>query len=240
MGEATLVLAYKDNEIMDFMQGVSGGFSPELTFLPILAILMRFLNPITERPMNSRVKTLSPPWSIAAQSSFAQTLWIGVFAAATALAARVEIPVQPVPFTLQTMVVLLAGAFLGARNGALSQVLYIGAGAIGLPVFAGGAIGFARLLGPTGGYLLAFPLAAALVGYLISQRRSLVWTAVSMMAGLIVIFAAGTAQLFIVYVHDLSAALTSGFLLFTVWDLAKLGAASMAYHEVAKRWPRVG
>ena len=190
--------------------------------------------------MNSHIKTLSPPWSIAAQSSFAQTLWIGVFAAATALAARVEIPLQPVPFTLQTMVVLLAGAFLGARNGALSQVLYIGAGAIGLPVFAGGAIGFARLLGPTGGYLLAFPLAAALVGYLISQRRSLVWTAVSMMAGLIVIFAAGTAQLFIVYVHDLSAALTSGFLLFTVWDLAKLGAASMAYHEVAKRWPRVG
>ena len=113
MGEAILVLAYKDNEIMDFMQGVSGGFSPELTFLPILAILMRFLNPITERPMNSRVKTLSPPWSIAAQSSFAQTLWIGVFAAATEVGKRLaDFKAAP----QATVVVLSANGTLSGQS----------------------------------------------------------------------------------------------------------------------------
>jgi len=189
--------------------------------------------------MNSSAKAISRPWSIAGQSVAVQILWICAFAGATALAARVEIPAYPVPFTLQTMVVLLAGAFLGPRNGALSQLLYIGAGALGLPVFAGGAIGLARLLGPTGGYLLAFPAAAAVVGYLLTRRRSLLWTAVSMMIGLCIIFASGIAGLF-VFLNDFSAAVTSGLLLFTAWDLAKLGAASMLYHEFARRWPRVG
>jgi biotin transport system substrate-specific component len=189
--------------------------------------------------MNSNASTLARPWSIAGQSSLAQVLWIIGLAAATALAAQVYIPVQPVPFTLQTMIVLLAGASLGPRNGAMSQFLYLGVGAIGLPVFAGGAIGFARLLGPTGGYLLAFPVAAAIVGYLVQRKRSLLWTVVSMLAGLLVIFVAGTAQLAL-FTGDLSTAVTSGFLLFTGWDLLKLGAASMTYHEIAKRWPRVG
>ena len=189
--------------------------------------------------MNTNARTIARPWSIAGQSALVQVLWIIGFAAATALAARVEIPVQPVPFTLQTMMVLLAGAFLGPRNGAMSQFLYLGIGAIGLPVFAGGAIGFLRLLGPTGGYLLAFPVAAAIVGYLVQQKPSLLWTVVSMFAGLLVIFVSGTAQLAL-YTGDLSTAVTSGFLVFTVWDLLKLGAASMTYHEIAKRWPRVG
>lgn len=189
--------------------------------------------------MNTNASTIARPWNIAGQSALVQILWITGFAAATALAARVEIPVQPVPFTLQTMVVLLAGAFLGPRNGATSQILYLGIGALGMPVFAGGAIGFARLLGPTGGYLLAFPVAAAIVGYLVQERRSLLRTVVSMSAGLLVIFVSGTAQLAL-YTGDLSTAATSGFLLFTVWDLLKLGAASMTYHEIAKRWPRAG
>src|SRR5690606_40894557 len=77
----------------------------------------------------------------------------------TAITAQITIPVKPVPFTLQTMAVLLSGAILGAKRGALSQLFYLTLGIIGFPVFAqtpDGAIGFARLLGPTGGYLLAF------------------------------------------------------------------------------------
>ncbi|MBP1691133.1 MAG: biotin transporter substrate-specific component [Bacteroidetes bacterium] len=189
--------------------------------------------------MNSSTRTLAHPWSISEQSVLVQILWISAFAAATALGARVEIPHQPVPFTLQTMMVLLAGAFLGPRNGALSQLLYLGAGSVGLPVFAGGAIGFARILGPTGGYLIAFPIAAALVGFLVSRRRSLPWTVLAMAAGLVVIFLLGAVQLSL-YVKDFPTAMSSGFLLFSWWDLLKLGAASMIYHEVAKRWPRVG
>src|SRR5512135_696659 len=107
---------------------------------------------------NATVRSLV--WS--EQGVAGQLLWIVSFAVATAVAARVEIPHQPVPYTLQTMVVLLSGAFLGARNGALSQLLYLCGGAVGLPLFAGGAFGVAPFIGPTGGYLLAFPAAAAL------------------------------------------------------------------------------
>ena len=169
----------------------------------------------------------------------AQVLWIAAFAAATAAGARVEIPYQPVPFTLQTPIVLLAGAFLGARNGALSQLLYLAAGMIGLPVFAGGAFGLAKLIGPTGGYLLAFPASAAIAGYLVQRGQSLVWRSLSMAAALCLIFLSGTAQLYSVYFHDVRQAIASGVLIFSWWDLLKLSVAVLIYHEVARRWPRL-
>lgn len=190
--------------------------------------------------MTTGTRTLERPWSITDRSILVQTLWIVGFAALTALGARVEIPHQPVPFTLQTMMVLLAGAFLGPRNGAISQLLYIGAGATGLPVFAGGGLGLVHLFGPTGGYLLAFPAAAAVAGYLVTRHRSLLWTVLSMTAGLLVIFTAGTIQLYAVYIREFSAAMSAGFLIFSWWDMLKLGAASMIYHEIAKRHARVG
>jgi biotin transport system substrate-specific component len=94
-----------------------------------------------------------------------RVLAIAAFALATALAAhvRVPIPFTPVPLTLQTMFVVLAGALLGPRLGAASMLTYLGMGVAGLPVFAGG-MGLAYLLGPTGGYLLAFPVAAFVAG----------------------------------------------------------------------------
>jgi biotin transport system substrate-specific component len=170
----------------------------------------------------------------------AQVLWILGFAAATALGARVEIPHLPVPYTLQTFVVLLAGAFLGARNGAISQLVYLAAGATGLPVFAGGALGVASLLGATGGYLLAFPAAAALVGFLIqSGPRSFARQVLSMSAGLAVIFVSGALQLYAVVFHDFGKAMSAGLLIFSWWDALKLFAAAGIYHELAKRWARL-
>ena len=173
------------------------------------------------------------------RSVLAQIIWIMLFTAATAVGARFEIPHEPVPYTLQTLVVLLAGAFLGAQNGAASQLLYLAAGAIGAPVFAGGAFGVARLFGPTGGYLIAYPIAAAVIGYLVQKRRGLLWTFISMAVGLLIIFTVGTLHLYAFHLHNWSAAFNSGFLLFTWWDCIKLCAASMTYHEVAKRWPKV-
>ncbi len=170
---------------------------------------------------------------------FAQALWICAFSALTAIGAQVEIPHYPVPFTLQTFFVLLAGAFLGARNGALSQVLYIALGVIGLPVFSGAGFGFARLIGPTGGYLLAFPIAAALVGYMIQRRGSFGWIVVSMVAGLIVIFTSGTLQLYATTIRSLPEAISSGFLILSWWDVLKLGAAATIYHQFAKKWPKL-
>jgi biotin transport system substrate-specific component len=167
-------------------------------------------------------------------------LWILLFAAATALGARVEIPHAPVPYTLQTLVVILAGAFLGARNGAISQIAYLAAGALGAPVFAHGGAGILTFVGPTGGYLAAFPLAAAVVGLLTAHRVSLLRSVLAMAAGLLVIFTLGTLHLYAFTLHNFSAAFTSGFLIFSWWDMVKLGAAAMTYYEVAKRWKRVG
>jgi biotin transport system substrate-specific component len=169
----------------------------------------------------------------------AQVFWVGLFAVGTMLSARLEIPHQPVPYTLQTLMVLLSGAFLGARNGMLSQLAYIAAGILGAPVFAGGAAGIARILGPSGGYIISFPLAAALVGYLVSRRHSLLHVALSMAAGLAVVFTLGALHLFAFYTHSIESALGAGVLIFSWWDLLKLSAASMIYYEMGKRWKRV-
>ncbi|MBI4535698.1 MAG: biotin transporter BioY [Ignavibacteriae bacterium] len=184
--------------------------------------------------------SLAKHLSFPERSVLAQFAWISLFAAATAAGARFEIPHYPVPYTLQTLVVLLAGAFLGARNGAFSQLLYLAVGIIGAPVFASGGFGIARLIGPTGGYLLAFPVAAAVVGFMVEQRKSLPWLLASMATGLLVIFTSGTLHLFAFYTHDLGTAVSSGFLIFSWWDLLKLTAAVMIYREIAKRWPRLG
>jgi biotin transport system substrate-specific component len=118
--------------------------------------------------------------------------------ALTAAAAQVSIPLPftPVPLTLQPMVVLLGGAALGARLGLASQVLYLTLGAAGLPVFATSPVlpqGVLRLLGPTGGFLLAYPFAAFFTGWLAERGfdRRYVTSVVAMIAGLTIIFACG-------------------------------------------------
>lgn len=162
-----------------------------------------------------------------------QALWIGVFAALTALGAQIAIPHQPVPYTLQTLFVLLSGAFLGKRNGAASQLVYLCAGIIGIPVFSGFGFGLVRLLGPSGGYLLAFPVAAFVVGYLTERKQHFVWTTAGMAAGLFIIFTLGTLQLNLVYEHNWSNALVHGFLIFSWWDILKLAGATLIYRQLS-------
>jgi biotin transporter BioY len=100
--------------------------------------------------------------------------FITLFAALTALGARVTVPLPftPVPVTLQVLFPLLAGLLLGSKRGALSQAEYVAAGLAGLPVFAKGGSGLAYLFGPTGGYLLGFIAAAFLVGELAAKMRA--------------------------------------------------------------------
>jgi biotin transport system substrate-specific component len=186
----------------------------------------------------SKANTLRP-LSVAQSGVAAQILWTLLFAALTAVSARVEIPHAPVPFTLQTLVVLLSGAFLGPRNGALSQLVYLSAGVLGAPVFALGNLGVTALFGPTGGYLLAFPAAAAIVGLLLASARTLARCSAGMFAGLLVIFLSGTLYLWAAYLHDFRAAVNAGFLIFSWWDALKLMAAAMIYFELSKRWPRL-
>jgi len=151
--------------------------------------------------------------------------------ALTAAAAQVSVPLPftPVPFTLQPMVVLIGSAALGARLATISQLLYLAAGIVGLPVFAASPVlppGAARLLGPTGGYLLAYPLAAFISGRLAEWGcdRRYVTAALAMSAGLTAIFAGGILWLaFVVPPRPgLFSALTAGFLPFIAADVLKV------------------
>jgi biotin transport system substrate-specific component len=157
-------------------------------------------------------------------------------AALTAAAAQVSIPLPftPVPFTLQPMVVLLGGAALGPRLGMASQALYLLIGVAGFPVFAASPVlpqGVGRLLGPTGGYLLSYPIAAWLTGALAERRfdRRYLTSVLAMSAGLAVIFAFGVIWLawFARPVsRGFSSALATGLYPFVPADLIKVCIAS--------------
>ncbi|MGH2377698.1 MAG: biotin transporter BioY [Candidatus Limnocylindria bacterium] len=148
-----------------------------------------------------------------------------------ALAAQVTVPLpfSPVPVTGQTFAVLLIGAAFGARLGAATVGLYIAEGVAGLPVFApGGPIGPARLLGPTGGYLVGFVVAAYVVGALAERGwdRRLLTAALAMLVGEVAIYAFGLAGLARFVPAD--RLLAAGLLPFVPGDLAKLALAAAA------------
>ena len=147
------------------------------------------------------------------------------FAILTAISAHVAIPVQPVPFTLQTLVVLLSGMVLGSQKGAYTQVVYLTLGLVGLPVFAlnGNVMtGAMRLVGPTGGYLLAFPLAAFVAGTIYEYRRSLLTALLAFIVGEVIINVFGMLFLNTFYIHDIQKSIVLGVSVFSVWTLAKI------------------
>jgi len=153
----------------------------------------------------------------------------------TAVAAQISVPLPftPVPLTFQPMVVLVGAAALGSRLGMASQVLYLALGIAGLPLFAASPVlpqGAARLLGPTGGYLMSFPLAAFVAGFLAERGfdRRYPTAVLAMLCGLAVVFAGGLLWLMIASRPPVgvSAALAAGFLPFIVPDLLKLLVAA--------------
>lgn len=164
----------------------------------------------------------------------------------TGAAAQISVPLPftPVPFTLQPMIVLIAGALLGPSLGMTSQILYLAAGCAGLPVFAFSPElpqGIGRLLGPTGGYLMAYPLAAFVTGWLARRgfdRRYLTSLA-AMAAGLAMIFAGGIIWLTLFAPgadgRSLQMALVTGFYPFVLADLLKLCLAA-AVMPTLWRW----
>ena len=153
--------------------------------------------------------------------------------ALTAAAApfTVPVPVTAVPFTLAPMVVLLTGAALGSRFGAAAQIAYLAAGIAGLHVFAPNPLlppGAARLLGPTGGYLLSYPVAAFVTGYLAERGwdRYFLSSIGAMLIGLGVIYTGGVASL-LFYTGSLKAAIFQGVAPFLLADVAKVVMAAL-------------
>ncbi|MCI0433388.1 MAG: biotin transporter BioY [Gemmatimonadetes bacterium] len=170
-----------------------------------------------------------------------RALAVLAFAVLTAIGAAVEVPLpgSPVPFTLQTMMVSLSGVLLGPWLGAAAQSLYLLAGAVGAPVFAGGAGGLAHLFGPTGGYLLAFPIAAAVTGVLAGRLAPqtglrIVRLFAAILIGTIAIFIGGATQL-VFFTGDVRGAITLGVAPFILGDIVKsIGALLIAVRFRAK------
>src|ERR687883_659666 len=110
---------------------------------------------------------------------------LGAVYVAVAAQFAVPVPFSPVPMTLQPLAVLAVGGVLGAAGGAAALAAYLALGMLGAPVFAGGASGIAHLIGPTGGYLLAFPVAAAVVGAIVDRRATVLTVLLACALGMV-------------------------------------------------------
>jgi len=133
----------------------------------------------------------------------------------------IPLPGTPVPITLQPLLVVLAGMMLGPVTGAVSMLVYLAAGALGLPVFAPmGAPGMMRFFGPTGGYLLAYPVAAYVAGAMALRARTFGGRALAAGAGVLVLYLGGLSQLALL-TGSLPRAAVLGVLPFVAFDAAK-------------------
>jgi biotin transport system substrate-specific component len=191
---------------------------------------------MTSRPFVSHASTILDQVSMRAASVNAwtgvQMLSVFFVTVLTAAGAQLSFPLPftPVPFTIQPMIVLIGAAALGSRLGALAQIFYLMLGLAGLPVFAFSPElpqGVARLMGPTGGYLMAYPIAAFVTGLLAEQGldRRYVTSILAMGVGLSVIFAGGV--LWIARGAGMETALATGLYPFIVVDVIKVVAAGL-------------
>ena len=157
-------------------------------------------------------------------------LAIAALTALTAIGARITIPLEPVPFTFQVLAVLLAGMLLGARDGALSQLAYVGLIALNLPLDAR-VLGAAALVGPTAGYIYGFIPMALVTGWLVERGAERAWQRwLSGAAGVAVLYLCGVAGLMASTGMDVNAAWAAGVAPFIAFDLVKAAlAASLLY-----------
>ena len=195
----------------------------------------------------SRVIGRSPAVVWSAVAGFALLTWAGARIA-------VPLPFTPVPGTLQTLAVLLAGLFLGARAGAASQVLYLSVGLAGIPVFALPGAGPGYLLGPTGGYLLGFALAAWVTGWIsgggsAAQGRKggdtvraprVVRVVAALLTGSAVIHASGLAWLTVQTGGSFSSAWALAPMPFALFDLTKIVLAAAVYFGAVRLGRAIG
>ncbi|MFP8888405.1 biotin transporter BioY [Natrialbaceae archaeon A-CW2] len=165
--------------------------------------------------------------------SFARAALLAALISATAHVS-IPLPVSPVPLTLQVLFVCLAGLALGPVWGPVAMVLYLAAGAIGIPVFAGGNGGIGHLFGHTGGYLWSYPVAAFVIGAMVHRGRtlkeltavSIPVLAVSLVSGLTLIYGIGVPWLASVLEISLAEAFVLGAAYYIPLDLVKLAAAA--------------
>lgn len=176
------------------------------------------------------IDRFAPTSALRVDPRVAALLKVAVGVLLLALLAQVRLQIGPVPITGQTLAVLLLGAAYGPTLGVASVLAYILLGAVGLPLFAGGGAGLAYLVGPTGGYLAGFVLAAALLGYLARRGwdRSVASCALAMILASLTIYLPGLVWLRNAVGLDWPATVAAGLTPFLVGDAIKLGIAAVA------------
>ena len=185
----------------------------------------------------SAIRVLETPQERALEASRQVALVVGA-SLVVALCARITIPLMPltpVPLTVQNLGVLLVGLMLGSRRGFAALALYLVEGAVGLPVFSPSALGLtgiAQLLGPTGGFLLAYPFVAFLAGYIFERgTKSFMRAALAGLIAELLLFAGGLTGLYL-YTHSLARAAYMGLYWFLTAEVIKVMFAA----AIAKRW----
>jgi biotin transport system substrate-specific component len=159
-------------------------------------------------------------------ASLRMTVYASLMAALTAAGAYLAIPIGPVPIVLQNLFVFLSGLLLGSRWGAASVGIYLLAGALGLPVFAGGGGGIGHFAGPTGGYLLGYLPAVYVIGLIsCGSRKQAILDIIAMVAGSLIVYAFGLFWLKILTKMSLAKTLAVGMFPFLPGDALKIAAA---------------
>lgn len=154
------------------------------------------------------------------------TAYASLLAALTAVGAYIAIPVGPVPIVLQNLFVYLTGLLLGGRWGLMGIAAYLLAGAVGLPVFAGGKGGIGHLVGPTGGYLLGFLPAVAIIGIITEKTGGkILFGIAALILATAVIYACGITWLSVVTGMTIVRSLVVGMVPFLIGDAIKIAAA---------------
>jgi len=169
----------------------------------------------------------NPPGTDQQVSAIGKIMLLVIGVGLLAISAHVKVPFYPVPMTLQTLVVLLIGMSYGSRLGGATILSYLALGALGAPVFSGG-VGFAYLIGPTGGYLLGFFVSTVLLGILTERGMGKTWTTSALLSsiGTTIIYIFGLAWLTSIIGHE--KAIQFGLLPFIYGDLLKLFLVSVS------------
>ncbi|NLL61688.1 MAG: biotin transporter BioY [Candidatus Atribacteria bacterium] len=159
-----------------------------------------------------------------------QMTLVSLFAALTIIGAFISIPIGLVPISLQNLFVFLSGMVLGSKLGALSQLIYVLLGAVGLPIFSGYKGGPGVLVGPTGGFLMGFVISAYIIGKLaekLTNAKTKIWCYFAIgLLGIFIIYITGVAQLLLITKVGLRKAILAGVLPFLPGDFLKLIIAS--------------
>lgn len=161
----------------------------------------------------------------------------GLFASITAVLSQISIPLPftTVPITMQVFAVMLTGLLLGPKLGTISQVIYVLLGSIGIPVFAQMSGGMGIVLGPTGGFILSFPLLALIVGYFAKKYKSKPMVFVGMIVGVLVNYLVGTLQFCFVTNMNFMAGLMACVVPFVAVDILKIILAYIIGTSINKR-----